>query len=338
MDQALETLLEQQDSKIAILGAGSWGTALSLYLSRKSYPVSLWHHDPLTASTIELDRQNKKFLPDIYFPENLHCTSDLLSCISGARIILIVVPSQAFFSIIQKLNAYLQANQIVLWATKGFDPDSHDLLHTVAKKNLPLNTVLGLISGPNFATEVAKALPDAITIACEEPYYLAYLTKIFKSEIMKVEATTDIIGVEIGGAIKNVVAIAVGVLDGLQLGANARAVLITSALSQMQLIAKSLGAAEKTILGYSGLGDLILTCTDNQSRNRRFGLMLGQGETVQGALSKIGQVVEGFNNLKSAKHFLSRNHLNMPIVTAVYGLCYEGLSPLKMAQNLLYEK
>lgn len=326
---------ENSVRNITVFGAGAWGTALAVYLAKKNYHVTLWHNVEQDALQMEQARQNAVFLPGIIFPSSLHCSSNLLESVTTADLLLVVVPSHVFRLVLQQIKPYIKNHQPLIWATKGIDASSNQLLDVVATEILGDEIVLGVLSGPNFASEVARDLPDATTLACRQADYLPALCQVFESPLMRVDGTTDVTGAEVGGAVKNVIAIAVGIFDGLAFGANARAVLMTRGLAEMFALGRALGAVDETIVGLSGVGDLILTCTDNQSRNRRFGLMLGEGKTADEALTAIAQVVEGYTNVKEVRALAKRLHINMPIVEAVYQLCYATLDPKQMAMSLL---
>jgi glycerol-3-phosphate dehydrogenase (NAD(P)+) len=326
----MNTFSPQQVRNITVFGAGSWGTALAIYLAKKGFHVLLWHNVEADAMRMEQARQNEVFLPGITFPDSLHCSSDLAQAVSQADLLLVVVPSHVFRQVLQQIKPYIKNNQALIWATKGIDSASNQLLDQVAEEVFGKEIILGVLSGPNFATEVARGLPDATTLACRDARHLTGLCQIFASNLMQVDGTTDVTGTEIGGAVKNVIAIAVGVFDGLQLGANARSVLMTRGLAEIISLGQAAGAKAETMIGLSGVGDLILTCTDDQSRNRRFGLMLGRNQSVDEALQAIAQVVEGYTNVKEVLAFSKRFNLKMPIVEAVYQLCYEGMSPKEL--------
>ncbi len=314
-------------STISVFGAGSWGTALAIYLAKKNYRVLLWHFDPAQTARMEKVRENEFFLPGIAFPDTLTCTNDLKRAVTEANILLVVVPSQPFRSVLLEIHKYSNISQPLLWATKGVDAQSTELLDKVAREIFGSEQILGVISGPNFAGEVAKGLPWATTIACSDKNALKELCLVFKSPVMGVLPSLDLTGAEVGGVVKNVVAIAVGIADGLSLGANARASIITKGLAEMIELGLKMGAYEETIVGLAGVGDLILTCTDNQSRNRRFGLQLGEGISSADALKNIGQVVEGYNNVQQVLALAKKWQVRMPIAEQVSAICFDGKDP-----------
>ncbi len=310
---------------IAIIGAGAWGSALAIHLARKGQEVCLWAYEKQQVSEINTKRINKRYLPDIVFPSNIICSDDYQTVLSGTQDILIVVPSVAFRTTLIKIQAFLQPNQRLLWASKGLDSEKHLLLNEVVKDVLG-HRVMAVLSGPSFAKEVAMGLPTAVCVASEN-YDFAYdLSLRFQTKDFRVEMTQDIIGVELGGAMKNILAIAVGMTEGLGFGANAKAAVITSGLSEMIELGLTLGARQETFLGLSGLGDLVLTCTDNQSRNRRLGLALGQGQSLEEAKKLIG-TTEGYETAKNIFFLISKYGVNAPFCEGVYRILYEQKSP-----------
>lgn len=331
----LNTFSADQVKNISVFGAGAWGTALSLHLARKFFQVTLWHFDPEQAARIQTTRENEYFLPGVYFPGNLNCTNDINAAVTSADLIVIVVPSQAFRGVLTTMKPLLKTTQPVVWATKGIDAETVELLDHAAVEILGDDFTLGVISGPNFANEVARGLPTASTVATNHAAALAGLVEVFKSPTMGIAESMDITGAEVGGIVKNVIAIVVGISDGLGFGANARAALITKGLDEMIALGVKLGAKEETIIGLAGVGDLILTCTDNQSRNRRFGLLLGEGVAPDEALTKIGQVVEGYLNVRQLKVFAEKNHVTMPVAEAVARMCFEKADPRAAIMELM---
>ena len=310
---------------IAVLGAGAWGTALALHLARNGQYVKLWAYEKEQVEQINKTRCNSRYLPNQVLPSSIVCSHDYQEVLSEVRDILIVVPSSVFRTNLQAIKPLLTSNQRLLWATKGLDDAKHQLLHEVTSQVLgKIDTAV--LSGPSFAKEVAMGLPTAVTIASKQPEFANALLQRFQSKNFRVEITTDMVGVELGGAIKNVLAIAVGIAEGLGFGANAKAALITRGLVEMTELGIALGAEQATFLGLSGLGDLVLTCTDNQSRNRRLGLALGQGQTLAGAKKALG-TTEGTVTAKNIFYLLEKYKINAPICEAVYHVLYEKKLP-----------
>ncbi|BBB14842.1 glycerol-3-phosphate dehydrogenase [NAD(P)+] [Candidatus Rickettsiella viridis] len=312
-------------SPIAVLGAGAWGTALALHLARNGQAVKLWAYEKEQVEQINTTRYNTRYLPDEELPSSIVCSHDYETVLADVRDVLIVVPSTAFRATLLAIKPLLKSNQRVLWATKGLDEDKHQLLHEVASEILG-DVDMAVLSGPSFAKEVAMGLPTAVTIASNQQAFANDLQQRFRSDKFHVELTKDIIGVELGGAVKNILAIAVGMTEGLGFGANAKAALMTKGLSEMIALGSKLGAEQETFLGLSGLGDLILTCTDNQSRNRRLGLALGQGKSLQQVQKEIG-TTEGTITAKNVFYLLEKYKVKLPICESVYRVLYEQKEP-----------
>lgn len=322
------------NADIAVIGAGSWGTALAIHLARNNQIVHLWGKDPNQMQAMQIAGCNEFYLPDVKFPEKLQPKIELQNALQNVSDILIVVPSHAFRSTLQELKPFITKQTRIIWATKGVDPVSHHLLHEVAKEIL--NEIpVAILSGPNFAKEVANNSPTATTIASQDKNFLKDLVARFHSKNFRVYTSDDVIGVELGGAMKNVLAIAVGIVDGLNLGANARAALITRGLAEVMRLGAALGGKQETFTGLSGVGDLVLSCTDNQSRNRRFGLALGAGKSREIAENEIGQVVEGVRTAKEIFHLAQQHKIEIPICEQVYRLIYENILPQEALNNLL---
>ncbi|TGY46966.1 NAD(P)H-dependent glycerol-3-phosphate dehydrogenase [Rodentibacter caecimuris] len=321
---------------ITVLGAGSYGIALAISFSRNGSPTYLWGHNPTHIEQMRRERQNQRFLPNIPFPQELYVEQDLAQALHQSQDILIVVPSHAFNEILSKIRPHLQPHHRLIWATKGLEHGTGRLLQTVVEEQLGTNYPLAILSGPTFAKELAQGLPTAITLAANnEQFALEFQARIHCSKHFRVYVNSDMIGVQLGGAIKNVIAIGAGISDGMGFGANARTALITRGIAEISRLGVSLGANPNTFIGMSGLGDLVLTCTDNQSRNRRFGLMLGEGLDAQAAMENIGQVVEGFYNTKEAYLLAQRQGIEMPITEQIYQMLFCGKKAQDVVHSLL---
>lgn len=323
------------NEKIVILGAGSWGTALAILAARNGCQTLLWGHNPDHVITLEQDRQNKRYLPDHPFPETLAVTADFSEVAEFSNLILVCVPSHAFKNTLLNLKPYLPNEIKIAWASKGFNPDDGSLLHEIVAEIFSAQTPAAILSGPTFAREVADNLPTAITIASSRPDFAKQLAGILHGGLFRTYTSSDVIGVEVGGAVKNVLAIAAGIADGLGFGANTRAALITRGLNEIIRLGVKLGGKQETFMGLAGLGDLILTCTDNQSRNRRFGLALGLGKDRTAAIQEIGQQIEGISAAKETFLLAKKYAIEMPITEQTYKVLYEGLAPRTAVQNLL---
>lgn len=320
---------------IAVLGAGSWGTALAIQLSRNGAEVRLWGHLPDHIERLAAQRENAEFLPGVGFPDCLHPSDDIAQTLDGAQDVLLAVPSHAFEPVCRHIAPLLTADVGVFWATKGFDPDDGRLLSQVAEQTLGADRQLAVVSGPTFAMEVAKGLPTAITVASPDGDYARRVADHLHSERFRAYTSVDIVGVQVGGATKNVLAIAAGIADGLGFGANTRAALITRGLMELTRLGLALGGQAETFMGLAGLGDLALTCTDNQSRNRRMGLSLARGLSIEQAKAEIGQEVEGVGTAGVVHRKALEAATEMPISEQVYRVLYEGATPQEATHALL---
>ncbi len=327
-----------QDANVAmtVLGAGSYGTSLAISLARNGANVVLWGHEPEHMAQLEIDRSNEAFLPGVAFPDSLILSADLQEAVQATRDILVVVPSHVFGMVLAQVKPFLRDDQRICWATKGLEPETGRLLQDVAREQLGEDVPLAVLSGPTFAKELAAGMPTAISVAAPDAVFLADLQeKIHCSRTFRVYGNSDFVGMQLGGAVKNVIAIGAGMSDGIGFGANARTALITRGLAELTRLGVALGAERDTFMGMAGLGDLVLTCTDNQSRNRRFGLALGKGQGVDEAQTEIGQVVEGYRNTKEVRVLAKRMGVEMPIVEQIYHVLYEGKDAKLAAQDLL---
>lgn len=318
---------------IAVLGAGSWGTALAILLSRNGSNVKLWGL-PAEVEALIKDGENKQFLPDVALPKNLLPTSVLEEAVTSADEVLVVVPSHVFPPVLKQVEPLLRPTATVSWATKGLEKKSGELLSSVAQKILG-DRPIGVISGPTFAGEVARNLPTAVTVASTSSEHAERLAGYLHSDRFRAYSSDDIIGLQIGGAAKNVMAIAAGIADGLNYGANTRAALITRGLAEIMRLGLAMGGKLETFMGLGGLGDLALTCTDNQSRNRRMGLALADGKSIDQAKQEIGQEVEGVGAAKVIYNKAKELGIEMPITEQTYNVLYQGLEPKVAVQRLL---
>jgi glycerol-3-phosphate dehydrogenase (NAD(P)+) len=319
---------------ITLLGAGSWGTALAIQFSRAGHEVRLWGRDPKHLLALERDRCNRRYLPDAPFPQSLRVETDLDQALQGSVDVLIAVPSNGFRQLLEQIRPRLQSGMRLAWATKGFEQGSGKLPHEIATEVLGERWPIAVLSGPTFAREVGAGLPTAMTIASPDEAFAAVIARSISGLNFRAYTSNDVIGVEVGGAVKNVLAIGAGIADGMGYGANTRIALITRGLAEMTRLGEALGARRETFMGLAGLGDLVLTCTDNQSRNRRFGIALAGGQSVEAALKDIRQVVEGYSAAKAVHEVAERMKIEMPICEAAYRVLYADL-PIKDAVQVL---
>ena len=325
---------------IAVIGAGSWGTALALLLSKKNYMVKLWDFDPEHIGALKTERENKRHLPGIPFPDTLLPTSNLQEAITAAPTICMVVPSHGYRAVFQNLVGHLGNDTVIVSATKGIENDTlqtmsqimNDILLKSKTKTTP---ELAVLSGPSFAKEVAEEVPTAITIGCRNKTTAQELQKIFSTGYFRVYTSPDIIGLEVSAALKNIIAIAAGICDGLNFGMNARAALITRGLAEISRFGIKLGADPSTFYGLSGMGDLVLTCTGDLSRNRTVGLKLGKGQKLDQILAEMSMVAEGVKTAKSVYQLAIEKKLEMPILEQVYKILYENKDSRTAVNDLL---
>ncbi len=321
--------------KIAVLGAGSWGTAMAIMMARSGHHVTLWARNASHIETLKHDRSNFQFLPGTAFPETLTLSHDLEKTVAEHSFIMIAVPSHAFRETLLKCKPHLAKDVLLTWITKGFETDTGLLAHEVAIEVLGNDTQMVLISGPSFALEVAANLPTAVIVASPDITVATHVANILRDSNFLTFPSDNIASAEIGGSMKNILAIAAGISDGLGYGANARAALITLGLTEMVQLGHVYNCSESSFLGLAGVGDLVLTCTDNKSRNRRLGLQLGQGKTIDEAKNSIGQEVEGIHAAFEVHTICQKHSLEMPICTQIYKILFEGLSPDVAVRYLL---
>ena len=323
------------NASIAVIGAGSWGTALAVLLSRNGQSTLLWARDAQKIATMEQARCNQRYLPDIGLPPALTLSADLTAVVHSCEDLLVVVPSHAFRSTLESMQPLVRTGQRLAWATKGFEPRTCKLLHEVVADVFGEELATAVVSGPTFAKEVAKGLPTAVTVASKSESFAGDLARRLHDETFRAYTSDDVVGVEVGGCVKNVLAIAAGIADGLGFGANTRAALITRGLVEIMRLGDALGGHRETFMGLAGLGDLVLTCTDNLSRNRRFGLAMGQGLGKEDALASIDQVVEGMQAAREVHNLATRFGVEMPIAEQVFEVLYEDKSPREAVHDLL---
>ena len=317
---------------VTVLGAGSWGTALALHCARRGFKTTLWTRRSDHREAMQTERRNARYLPDHPFPDNLDVTDDLGAAVSGPpRLCICAIPSHGMRAAMKKVAEVLDPSAtapLYLIAAKGIEVDSLANMHEVLRDELPdaHGPSIAVLGGPSFAAEVAAGLPTTVVVAAEdEPVRLA-IQKMLSGDGVRAYVTDDVLGVELGGAFKNVVALAAGIGDGAGLGQNARAGLITRGLAEISRLALSLGAHPATLSGLAGMGDLVLTCTGGLSRNRRVGIALGEGKTLQTILDEMGMVAEGVKNTKSAYKLAKDKGVDMPIVATMHAILYEDLA------------
>jgi glycerol-3-phosphate dehydrogenase (NAD(P)+) len=320
---------------VAVLGAGSWGTALAALIARHEYSTVLWGRDAAAAAAIERQHENPRYLPGIPLPDSLRATTDLSEALNGCDLVLVVVPSHAFAETLHQLAPLRPAHAGVSWATKGFEPGSGRFLHEVAGELLPADVPLAVVTGPSFAKEVAAGLPTALTVHSDHDVFAQQVADVLHGPAFRAYTGSDMLGAELGGAMKNVLAVATGVADGMNLGLNARAGLITRGLNEMLRLNVAIGGKAETLMGLAGLGDLVLTCTGDLSRNRRLGLALGRGQSIDDAVREIGQVVESIQTAEEVMRQAERHGVELPISSTVRDVLKGEITPAEGLKRLM---
>lgn len=320
---------------VAVLGAGSWGTALAIQFARAGHPTRLWSRSAADVQAMRAGRRNQRYLPEAAFPAGLEVHDDLATATRDVETLIIAVPSHGLRELLVNLKPHLARNARLAWATKGFELGTGKLPHQVAREILGDQYPVAVLSGPTFAREVGMGLPTAMTIASPDAEFANQLAHNLHAQNFRAYTSNDIVGVEVGGAVKNVLAVGAGLCDGLGFGANTRVALITRGLSEVMRLGVALGAQPETFMGLAGLGDLVLTCTDNQSRNRRFGLALAAGKSVEEALREIGQVVEGYSAARAVHAVAKRENVDMPITEGIYRVLYENEPAREVVKDLM---
>jgi glycerol-3-phosphate dehydrogenase (NAD(P)+) len=320
---------------VLVAGAGSWGTALAITLARNNYPVYLWDIVTEHIHQLQEDRSNQHYLPDIDFPDSLKPVVDITDHLTEIDNFVIAVPCSGLRAVLKMLAEHNMNELNICLACKGFEENTQSLNHQIVYECLGDNAQVAVISGPSFAAEVARGLPTAVTIASENKTIADNFANLFHSDVFRIYTHDDVIGVQVGGAIKNVMAIAAGIADGLGYGANTRAALITRGLTEIIRLGVALGGRTETFMGLAGLGDLVLTCTDDQSRNRRLGLALAIGKSIEQAQKEIGQAIEGAKTVSAVMTIAQEKSIEMPISEQVNKVLLGQATPRDAVQSLL---
>lgn len=320
---------------IGIVGAGSWGTALSLFLAGEGHQVDLWVYEKDLCGIMQQQRKNEVYLPGFQLPDAVHPSNSLQDVVANKQILLLVVPTQILRSVLEQLKPFLDPDCLLVNAAKGIENETLLPIHKIIQEVLPGSHSLATLSGPTFAREIAEGKPSAIVAAAEQLETALRVQDIFNTDKLKVFTSTDLAGVELGGALKNVIAIATGISDGLGLGFNTRAALINRGLVEITRIGTALGARPETFSGLSGMGDLVLTCTGDLSRNRTVGLKLGQGMKLEEITANMKMVAEGVRTVTSAWQLKNKFDIQASIIEATYHVLHEGKPPQKALQDLM---
>lgn len=319
-------------AKVSVIGSGSWGTALAIHLAKQNNDVKMWSFSQSEADLINKDRKCK-FLPQATIPQNIICTTDFKEAIEGTEMILVVTPSKFVRDTVKKFKQYV-TNQSIIICSKGFEESTLYTLDEVIKEELP-NSPIGGLSGPSHAEEVSIGIPTALVIASKDKAVLESVQKAFMSDTLRVYTSYDLKGAELGGALKNIIAFCAGIITGQNLGDNTFAALLTRGLSEMSKLNIAMGAEDKTIYGLTGLGDLIVTCMSTHSRNRRAGILIGRGATIEETREEIGMTIESIDNIKTAHTLAEKHNLEMPIINAAYNVVFGKLTPKQAISDLM---
>jgi len=323
--------------KIVVMGGGSWGTALAVLLAEKDNDVTLWEYDKEQAESLKKDRENKNYLPGIMFPENLKITNDINGLIANTRFLVMSVPSQYLRNIIAKVADQIHKDLLIVNTGKGIEVSSKKRLSEVIKDEIygKFHDNIIVLSGPTHAEEVAKKVPSAIVAAASDGEKAREVQELFNTKTFRVYMNTDIVGVELGGALKNCIAIAAGIVDGMGFGDNSKAAIITRGIAEIMRFGNEFGADTETFSGLSGIGDLIVTCTSQHSRNRYVGESLGKGKTIDEILEKMLMVAEGVPTVKAVYNIAKDKNINMPIIESLYNIIYKGVKPYDVLDALM---
>lgn len=320
--------------KIAVLGGGSWGTAIAVLLSKKAYNVIVWDRNAAILEEVKYKRQNSRYLPDVVIPGNLDISFSLEDTVNNSDVIVIAVPSHAVRDLCLKIKGFVSENQIFVSLTKGIEDKTFKRMSEIIEEIFP-NNKIAVLSGPSHAEEVSRDIPTAIVAASRDENIALKVQDIFMTPNFRVYTNTDVVGVEIGGAVKNIIALAAGISDGLGFGDNTKAALMTRGIAEIARLGTALGANPMTFAGLSGIGDLIVTCTSMHSRNRRAGILIGKGKKVEEALSEINMVVEGVNTTKSTYELSRKIGVEMPITEKLYNVLFNGKDAKEAVTELM---
>jgi glycerol-3-phosphate dehydrogenase (NAD(P)+) len=324
----------KNSTPVAVLGAGSWGTALAVLLARNGVPTTLWGRSPQAVVDMATARANTRYLPEMPFPDSLVLSGVLETSVRDAAIVLISVPSHAFRELLDEITPWIAPGAGIAWATKGFETGSGRFLHELVAEALPDHPA-AVVTGPSFAREVAQGLPTALTVHSSDANFAQRMATLLHAPNFRAYTGNDVLGAELGGAMKNVLAVATGVADGMELGLNARAGLITRGMNEILRLGAALGAKAETLMGLAGLGDLVLTCTGDLSRNRRLGIALGKGIPLSQAVAEIGQVVESLVTVNEAVRLAERHGIELPIAEQVQRVLREEITPVEGLRVLM---
>ncbi len=327
----------KNEKKLTVLGAGSWGTAIAISLASNGHPVTLWGRNGEMMKEIQETGENHKYLPDVPVPESVTCVSSLEQAVQGADVVIFVVPAQAFRSTLQQVLPFLSENTVLVNCAKGIEIDTRKRISEIAREICP-ELPFVVLSGPSHAEEVGRFLPTTLVAGSSSLETAEQIQDLFLSDAMRVYTNDDVIGIEVGGALKNVIALAAGISDGMGYGDNAKAALMTRGLTEIARLGENLGGSRMTLMGLAGLGDLIVTCTSMHSRNRRCGILIGQGCKPADAVKEVGMVVEGVHTTEAVYQLAAEHGVEMPITEQLYQVIHDRISGPDAVKNLMTRK
>ncbi len=319
---------------ISVIGSGGWGSAMAIMLAENGHRVKLWSYLREESEGLKKYRENKPFLPGVFFPENVEFTADIKECCENADIIITATPSHAVRTTAKNMSGFIKNGQIIVNISKGIEEDTYYTLSRVIKEEIP-NCVIAVMSGPSHAEEVSRRMPTTNVVACEDEAIARYIQDAFMNPNFRIYTNPDVLGVELGGSLKNVIALCAGITDGIGLGDNTKAALMTRGLVEIARLGVALGAKAETFNGLSGVGDLIVTCTSMHSRNRRAGILIGRGKTAEQACDEVKMVVEGIRTCRAAKELSEKVGVEMPIVNEAYKVLFENMPAEEAIKNLM---
>ena len=323
-------------AKISVIGSGGWGIALAILLHKNGHNLTIWSFDKKEAEELKTTRENKTKLPNILLPEDIKVTDDLKEAVNDKDILILAVPSKAIRSVSKSLKNIIKDNQIIVNVAKGLEEDTLETMTDIIEEELKgKKTQVAVLSGPSHAEEVGKGIPTTCVVSAHNKELTLYLQNIFMNPSFRVYTSPDMLGVEIGGALKNVIALAAGIADGLNYGDNTKAALITRGIKEISLLGVAMGGEQSTFYGLTGLGDLIVTCASIHSRNRRAGILLGQGKTLDEAIKEVNMVVEGVYSAKSALMAAKKYNMEIPIIEQVNAVLFENKNAAEAVNELM---
>ena len=320
--------------KVSVIGAGSWGSALAVLLANNGHEVTLWTHDPHEIEMLSTKREQQEKLPGVKLPDNIAIEADLETALTDEDVVVMAVPSPVVRMVAKQMSPFIKDGQIIVNVAKGIEDVTYKTLSDIIEEEIP-NAEVCVLSGPSHAEEVGRGIPTTVVVGAKNKETAEMLQDVFMNKVFRVYTSSDIVGIELGGALKNVIALAAGTVDGLGYGDNTKAALITRGITEIGRLGKKMGAQMETFYGLSGIGDLIVTCASKHSRNRKAGYLIGQGYTMEEAMKEVQMVVEGVYSARAARELAEKYEVEMPIITEVNRVLFEGKSAAEAVMDLM---